>query len=61
MEQSSDGVDFTVSGNHLDVHSVHKRQSEAVEWYRKSAEQNDADGQNNLGFMYANGFGVEEV
>ena len=29
-------------------------------WYRKAAEQGDADVQNNPGFMYDNGRGVEE-
>ena len=32
--------------------------SEAVKWYRKAAEQGNADGQYNLGDMYANGSGV---
>ena len=35
-----------------------KNYTEAVEWYRKSAEQGDAGGQVNLGYMYRNGFGV---
>jgi TPR repeat protein len=29
--------------------------AEAVKWYRKAAEQGDADAQNNLGWMYARG------
>ena len=29
--------------------------TEALKWYRRAAAQNDADGQNNLGFMYING------
>ena len=37
-----------------------KNYTEAVEWYRKSAEQGDAGGQANLGYMYSNGFGVEK-
>ena len=32
----------------------------AVEWYRKSAEQGDADAQNNLGYCYYNGQGVAQ-
>ncbi|MEZ3524793.1 MAG: sel1 repeat family protein, partial [Muribaculaceae bacterium] len=32
--------------------------SEAVRWYRKSAEQGFARGQYNLGHMYENGRGV---
>ncbi len=31
-----------------------------VKWYRKAAEQGDADAQHNLGWMYANGKGVIE-
>jgi len=31
---------------------------EAVKWYRKAAEQNDAEAQFNLGNCYANGDGV---
>jgi hypothetical protein len=34
--------------------------AEAVRWYRKAAEQGDADGQFNLGVMYANGRGVAQ-
>lgn len=33
--------------------------AEAVAWYRKSAEQGDADGEYGLGQMYAKGEGVE--
>ena len=32
----------------------------AVEWYRKAAEQGDADAQYSLGLMYANGKGVAQ-
>jgi TPR repeat protein len=31
---------------------------QAVVWYRKAAEQGDAQAQNNLGVMYQNGRGV---
>ena len=34
--------------------------AEAVKWFRKAAEQGDADAQVNLGLMYANGRGVPE-
>ena len=34
--------------------------TEAVTWYRKAAEQGDADAQFNLGRMYADGEGVPE-
>ena len=33
---------------------------EAVKWYRKSAEQGNAQGQYNLGVMYENGYGVTQ-
>ena len=33
---------------------------EAVTWYRKAAEQGNADAQTNLGFMYATGRGVPQ-
>ena len=33
---------------------------EAVNWYRKSAEQGDADAQHNLGVMYKKGLGVPQ-
>ena len=32
----------------------------AVEWFRRAADQNDANGQNNLGVMYAEGRGVQQ-
>ena len=35
-----------------------KDEAEAVKWYRKAAEQNDAEAQYNLGVCYANGQGV---
>ncbi|MDG1302395.1 MAG: tetratricopeptide repeat protein, partial [Opitutae bacterium] len=34
--------------------------AEAVRWYRKAAEQGNAQAQYNLGRMYANGNGVPE-
>ena len=37
---------------------VGRNYSEAVNWYRKSAEQGNAMGQNNLGAMYERGQGV---
>ena len=37
---------------------VPKNASQAVTWYRKAAEQGDADAQFNLGVMYAKGVGV---
>ena len=39
---------------------VSRDYNEAVKWYRKSAEQGDADSQCNLGHMYAQGLGVQK-
>ena len=39
---------------------VKEDKAEAVNWYRKAAEQGYAVAQNNLGFMYSNGEGVKE-
>ena len=33
---------------------------EAVKWYRKAAEQGNANAQNNLGYMYQYGKGVPQ-
>jgi TPR repeat protein len=33
--------------------------AEAVKWFRKAAEQGDAEAQNNLGAIYAQGQGVQ--
>jgi TPR repeat protein len=30
-----------------------------VKWFRKAAEQGDAEGQNNLGALYAQGQGIQ--
>ena len=37
---------------------VAKDDAQAVAWYRKAADQGDANAQNNLGVMYENGRGV---
>lgn len=34
--------------------------TEAVKWYRKAAEQGNADAQNNLGFCYSKGYGITQ-
>ena len=39
---------------------VVKDVTEAVKWYRKSAEQGDARAQSNLGIMYETGKGVSK-
>ena len=37
-----------------------KDYAQASQWYRKAADQGDADAQTNLGFLYANGHGVAQ-
>ena len=39
---------------------MEQNDQKAVEWYRKAAEQGDASAQNNLGWMYQKGRGVEQ-
>jgi hypothetical protein len=46
--------------NYSQGRGVAKDYSEAVKWWRKAAEQNDAKAQYNLGTCYATGQGVEE-
>ena len=41
-------------------YGVSQDDSEAVKWYRKAAEQGDADAQYNLGWMYKNGYGISQ-
>ena len=39
---------------------VEKDEVKAFEWYKKSAEQEYSDAQNNLGLCYENGTGTEK-
>ena len=41
-------------------HNFEESEREAAKWYRKAAEQGNADAQYRLGFMYAHGKGVEK-
>ena len=50
IDDYNKGVDAEDAGNF----------EEAVKWYRKSAEQGDADAQNNLGALYSKGEGTEQ-
>ena len=43
-----------------DGKGVPQDDAEAVRWYRKAAEQGDADAQNNLGMHYLEGRGVPQ-
>ncbi|CAK0761840.1 conserved hypothetical protein [Gammaproteobacteria bacterium] len=43
-----------------DGRGIAQDDQEAVNWYRKAAEQGDADAQFNLGIMYAEGRGVTQ-
>lgn len=44
----------------LGILSEFKSDAEAARWYRKAAKLGDAYAQNRLGWMYANGCGVEQ-
>jgi TPR repeat protein len=47
--------------NSVDFHnSEHWRHTQAAFWYRKAAEQGDADAQNSLGYLYSEGQGVPQ-
>ena len=48
----------SVSSTAIDVRIVPYDAAEAVYWYRKAAEQGDADAQFRLGLMHAKGRGV---
>ena len=37
-----------------------KDNQEAVRWYKMAASQGLSDAQNNLGFMYMNGYGIQQ-
>ena len=39
---------------------VRQDYEEAVRWYRESADNGNASGQYNLGYMYRHGYGVEQ-
>jgi hypothetical protein len=45
---------------YADGHGVPQDNAESVRWYRKAADQGDADAQYNLGAMYANGQGIPQ-
>ncbi|MDO6695382.1 serine/threonine-protein kinase [Aliiglaciecola sp. 3_MG-2023] len=55
-EQFELGNDFR-TGDNADIA---KSYEQSVYWYRRSADQGYADSANNLGYMYENGFGVNE-
>ena len=45
---------------YLSGQSVTQDYEQAVDWFRKSAAQGNANAQSNLGVMYQNGWGVEK-
>ena len=51
------GVQYRHNG---DFYYFEKRYREAAKWYRKAAEQGDAQAQNYLGVMYDKGEGIEQ-
>jgi len=44
---------------YVDGLGVEKNYQEAIKLYLLSAEQNNSEAQNNIGYMYKNGLGVE--
>jgi tetratricopeptide (TPR) repeat protein len=59
LQAQTDNPTTPVAQNHLgNKYYDSKDYSEALKWYRKSAEQGDEDAQNNLGYMYKEGLGV---
>ena len=53
-------VQFCLGWMYANGYGVKKDEAEAVKWYRKAADQNDADAQRNLGIMYDKGEGVKQ-
>ena len=53
-------VQFCLGWMYANGYGVKKDEAEAVKWYRKAADQNDADAQRNLGVMYEKGRGVKK-
>lgn len=45
---------------YADGRGVRQDDAQAVQWYRKAAEQGNVNAQNNLGVMYAQGRGVRQ-
>jgi TPR repeat protein len=54
--QKEEGDPYDIGGRYF----AEKNYTEAAKWYRKSAEAGNPKGQNNLGYMYRNGYGVEQ-
>jgi TPR repeat protein len=42
------------------VYSEQRDYAKAMTWYREAADQGNSDGQNNVGWLYPNGFGVKQ-
>jgi len=53
-------VQFALGVMYTNGQGVRQDDKEAVKWYRKSAEQGDADAQYNLGVRYDSGQGVRQ-
>ena len=51
---------FNVGVMYADGEGVTQSDKKAIKWFRKGAEQGDANAQMHLGFMHANGSGVTE-
>lgn len=57
-ERAKDKSSFKCIVLHQDGRGVHQSDENAFKWQRKAAEQRNATGQYNLGFMYKNGRGA---
>lgn len=58
-EAGDPAVQFNLGLLYLDGHGVPQSSAEAVNWFRRAAEQDYTEAQHNLGAMYASGQGVK--
>ena len=58
-EDGDPGSQFNLGLLYLDGHGVPQSSAEAVNWFRRAAEQDYAPAQHNLGAMYGTGQGVK--
>lgn len=57
---STPSLHYGMGGMHDNVLVVGDNNKRAADWYEKSAEQGNAYAQNNLGYMYYHGKGIEQ-
>ena len=53
-------ADYATALRYYFGHGVQRDYAEALKWFRKAADQGDADAQNGLGLMYREGHGVQQ-